>query len=62
MPKRRQKLPCPIGERATPFVAAGNGDPGGQRPGVLEVLCLFNAAGARLHTRAGGEDDRLGSD
>lgn len=37
-------------------VPHGFSNPG---PGVLEVLCLFNAAGARLHTRAVGEDDRL---
>lgn len=30
-------------------VPHGFGNPG---PGVLEVLCLFNADGARLHTRA----------
>ena len=37
-------------------VPHGFSNPG---PGVLEVLCLFNAAGARLHTRAVGEDDPL---
>jgi len=48
MPERRQKLPCPIAERATPFVTAGNGDPGGQRPGVLEVRRVALENGCRV--------------